>query len=74
MAVGVGACLLHDSEAHGTPVPVHFVSRSLSSAEAHYSQAEREALSIVFAVKRLHSYLYGRKFILRTDHKPLLRI
>ena len=25
-------------------------------------------------MKRLHSYLYGRKFILRTDHKPLLHI
>ena len=71
--VGLGACLLQE-EADGIRVPVHFVSRSLSSAEAHYSQVEREALSIVFAVKCLHSYLYGRKFILRTDHKPLLHI
>ena len=58
----------------GTRQPVHFVSRSLATAEAHYSQIEREALAIVFAVKRLHSYLYGRRFTLRTDHRPLLRI
>lgn len=70
---GLGACLLQESE-DGSRRPVCFVSRSLASAEAHYSQIEREALSIVFAVKRLHMYLYGRTFTLRTDHKPLLRI
>ena len=28
----------------------------------------------MFAVRRLHQFLYGRHFTLRTDHKPLLRI
>ena len=51
-----------------------YVSRALSSAEAHYSQIEREALAIIFAIKRLHMYLYGRQFCLRTDHRPLLKI
>ena len=54
--------------------PVVYVSRALSSAEAHYSQIEREALAIVFAVRRLHQYIYGRRFTLRTDHKPLVKI
>ena len=70
---GIGACLLHEFS-DGSRKPVYFVSRSLAKAESHYSQIEREALAIVFAVKRLHSYLYGRTFTLRTDHKPLLRI
>jgi len=70
---GIGACLSH-TYPDGSRRPVCFVSRSLSSAESHYSQIEREALAIVFAVKRLHIYLYGRSFVLKTDHKPLLKI
>ena len=70
---GLGACLLHEFE-DGSQRPVFYVSRSLTSAESHYSQVEREALAIVFAVKRLHMFLYGRSFVLRTDHRPLLKI
>ena len=47
---GLGACLLHEFP-DGSVRPVCYVSRALSSAESHYSQIEREALSIVFAVK-----------------------
>ena len=32
---------------------------------------EKEALVIVFAVKKLHQYLYGRSFIIYSDHQPL---
>ena len=71
--VGLGACLLQE-ESDGSRISVHFLSRSLSSAESHYSQIGREALAIAFAVQRLHSYLHGRKFIWHTDHKLLLRI
>ncbi|XP_065188042.1 uncharacterized protein K02A2.6-like [Sycon ciliatum] len=70
---GIGAALLHVMPDQSVR-PVVYVSRALSKAESHYSQIEREALAIVFAVRRLHQYIYGRKFILRTDHKPLIKI
>ena len=70
---GVGACLLQQG-ASGALHPVCSVSRSLTAPERNYSQIEKEALAVVFAVKRLHQYLYGQSFISRADHKPLVKI
>ena len=50
---------------------VAYVSRSLSDVEKRYSQTEREALAIVWAIERLHIYLYGANFTLYTDCKPI---
>ena len=68
---GIGAVLCHrigDME-H----PVCCVSRTLSSAERNYSQLEKEALAMVFALRQFHFYLWGQPhFTVVTDHKPLL--
>ncbi|CAB4020398.1 Transposon Tf2-9 poly [Paramuricea clavata] len=47
------------------------ISRSLSDVERRYCQTEREALAIVWAIERLHIYLYGGHFTLITDCKPV---
>ena len=39
--------------------------------ERRYSQTEKEALALVWACERFNIYVYGRKFELQTDHKPL---
>ncbi|GFS20935.1 transposon Ty3-G Gag-Pol polyprotein [Elysia marginata] len=49
-------------------------SRALTQVESRYSQTEREMLAVVYRVEKFHMYLYGSKFTVTTDHKPLLGI
>lgn len=58
----------------GTERPIAFCSRTLSKAETNYSQLDREATAIFWAVKKFFIYLFGRKFTLVTDNKPLSAI
>ena len=51
--------------------PVIYFSRKMSQAKQNYCNFEREALAIVFVVRRLKQFLLGRRFTLQTDHKPL---
>ena len=51
--------------------PVSYSSRALTTSERNYSQIEKELLAQVFGVERHHQYVYGRKVMLWSDHKPL---
>ena len=58
----------------GSERPVSFASRTLTPAKKNYSQLDREAFAVVFTTKKFHLFLYGKRFTLYTDHKPLLGI
>ena len=70
---GLGAVVSHVFP-NGLERPIAFASRTLTTSERNCSQLEKEALSLVFAVKKFHQYLYGREFILYIDHKQLTTI
>ena len=51
-----------------------FFSRQLQGAEQRYSATELETLALVATIKHIAYYLYGRKFTVFTDHKPLVHL
>lgn len=55
----------------GQDRPVAFASRTLTLSEEKYSAIEKELLAIDWACKYFRPYLFGRRFTLYTDHKPL---
>ncbi|KAF2297357.1 hypothetical protein GH714_021883 [Hevea brasiliensis] len=61
---GIGAVLLHNR-------PVAYFSRSLAARHQNLPAYERELIGLVKALKHWHSYLWGREFIVRTDHYTL---
>jgi len=56
----------------GQDLPISYASRILNAAEKNYSTIEKEFLAIVYCVSHFRPYLYGRKFTLVTDHRPLI--
>lgn len=55
----------------GQDKPICYASRTLTVTEQNYSTIEKELLAIVWACKYFRPYLFGRKFQIITDHKPL---
>jgi len=63
--VALGAVL--SQEGH----PIAFASRTLNEHELNYSAIEKELLAVVWATQYFRPYIYGRKFVINSDHKPL---
>ena len=65
---GLGVALTQDGK------PIAFGSKTLTECQSRYSNIEREMLAIVYGIQRYHTYLYGKPFVVLTDHKPLVTI
>lgn len=68
--IAIGAVLSQSNPPNDNPVA--YASRTLNETEQRYSTIEKELLAIVWACRYFRPYLYGRKFKIFTDHRPLV--
>ena len=66
---GIGAVL--STIVDGQERVLGYASRSLSRTERNYCVTRRELLAVVHFVRHFRPYLYGRQFLVRTDHASL---
>ena len=69
-AYGAGATLSQLQE--GVEKVLGYAGTSFNEAQCKYSPTDRELAAIRFAVVHFKPLLYGRKFLIRTDHEPLI--
>ncbi|GJW46259.1 reverse transcriptase domain-containing protein [Tanacetum coccineum] len=51
--------------------PIHYASKTLTNAQAHYTTTEKELLAVVYAFEKFWPYLVLSKTIVYTDHSAL---
>ncbi|GJY04226.1 reverse transcriptase domain-containing protein [Tanacetum coccineum] len=51
--------------------PIHYASKTMTDAQAHYTTTEKELLAVVYAFEKLWPYLLLSKTIVYTDHSAL---
>ena len=67
----IGAVLVQDDE-EGIEKVVQYVSHKLGGAQLKWATIEKEGYAVIYALQKLRHYLYGAKFRIFTDHRPLL--
>ena len=72
--IGLGAVLTQTRVKERTVTPLYYASYPLIPTETWYLQIDCEALSIFWAIKKFHPYLYGKEFVVVTDHEPLVHL
>ncbi|UYV81786.1 K02A2.6-like [Cordylochernes scorpioides] len=66
---GIGGVLSQVQE--GSERVIAYFSKTLSKPERNYCVTRKELLAIGKSIEHFHHYLYGQKFILRSDHASL---
>jgi len=52
--------------------PVAYASRSTSETGRRYAQIEKVALAVTWVCEKFTDYILGLKFLIESDHKPLI--
>uniref|UniRef100_A0A0N5BQ41 RT_RNaseH_2 domain-containing protein n=1 Tax=Strongyloides papillosus TaxID=174720 RepID=A0A0N5BQ41_STREA len=65
---GLGAALIQDNK------PIAFTSRTLKKSEVMYAPVQLEAIGLVYALKQLTPYIFGKRTTILTDQSSLLSL
>nr|GEY17814.1 hypothetical protein [Tanacetum cinerariifolium] len=65
----IGAVLRQRKTKHFQPI--HYASKTMTDAQAHYTTTEKELLAVVYAFEKFRPYLVLSKSIVYTDHTAL---
>ncbi|GBG58928.1 hypothetical protein CBR_g24280 [Chara braunii] len=68
------SAVLTQHGADGREHVIEYASKTLSEAQANYEACKGERLAVVRGVQHFRPYLYGQKFVVVTDHQPLLSL
>nr|GEV93084.1 reverse transcriptase domain-containing protein [Tanacetum cinerariifolium] len=52
-------------------LPIHYASKTMTDAQAHYTTTEKELLAVVYAFEKFWPYLVLSKSIVYTEHSAL---
>ena len=69
-SIGAGACL--SQKQNGIQRPIAYISTTFSGPQKNYSAIDKELTALRWAVKSLKAFLKGIKFVIYTDHQPLI--
>lgn len=58
-------------EYKGKQLPVAYASRAFTKGESNKSTIEQELAAIHWAITHFKPYIYGKKFLVKSDHRPL---
>lgn len=67
----IGA-VLSQKDKNGDLRPITYASKTLNVAECRYATIEKELYAVVWAIKQFRAYLLGQRFVIYSDHKPLV--
>ena len=66
----IGAILCQEDN-KGLERPIQYVSAQLNNTQRRWATIEKEAYAVIYALKKLRTYLLGAEVTVYTDHKPL---
>lgn len=74
---GIGGILYQPDDDDDTITPNNIVaiaSKQLDQTQRNYPVYKKELFAVIYCLRKFHSYLWGRKVTVLTDHKPLVHI
>lgn len=51
--------------------PIEYFSKALSTAQQNYATTHKELLAIILAIEKFQHYIWGKHFVIHTDHQAL---